>query len=132
MASINVSNFFTIFYLINLNQEIIYCLRGNWAIYAYITPIINPNNPKALPKISTTKILINVLGSYASANTQLLPDTPTHTPHIIFESPTPIPVHNKANDECNTYLYISGFEYTSLPVPYIVIFSDIIIDIITP
>ncbi len=48
-------------------------------------PTITPNNPRALPKISTTKILTNDYGFCASAIAHPLPDIPTQTLHkIIF------------------------------------------------
>lgn len=50
-------------------------------------PTITPNNPKALPKISTTKILTNESGFWASAMAQPLPDTPTQILHIILFLP---------------------------------------------
>jgi len=40
---------------------------------------MTPNNPNALPKISTTNILTNESGFCASAIAQPLPDIPTQT-----------------------------------------------------
>jgi hypothetical protein len=39
-----------------------YYIQANEAPPAYIIPIITPNNPKAEPKISITKILTKVSG----------------------------------------------------------------------
>lgn len=69
-----------------------------------MTPIISPNKPNAEPKISITNILIKVVESCESANTQELPEIPTHTPQIIFDSPTPSPVQNKPTAAYKTYL----------------------------
>lgn len=66
---------------------------------AYMTPMISPKSPRAEPKISTTKILMKVEGSCASARTHEDPDIPTHTPQIMLESPTPIPVQRSASEE---------------------------------
>lgn len=98
MASFNVLGLFTLFHIINIKSVIQIFFIGKVAIDDYMTPIIKPNNPNAEPKISITNIFINVEGSYASAKTQLLPDIPTHTPQMILDSPTPIPVHNNARE----------------------------------
>ena len=45
----------------------------------WIIPTITPNNPKALPNISTTNILTNESGFCASAIAHPLPDIPTQT-----------------------------------------------------
>lgn len=50
---------------------------GNVPSAHWIIPTITPNNPRALPKISTTKILTKESGFCASAIAQPLPDTPT-------------------------------------------------------
>jgi hypothetical protein len=41
-------------------------------------PMITPNSPRALPKISTTKIFTNSVEFWASDKAQLLPTIPTH------------------------------------------------------
>lgn len=51
-------------------------------------PTITPNNPKALPKISTTRIFTNESGFWASAIAQPLPDTPTQILHMTQLLPT--------------------------------------------
>lgn len=47
---------------------------------------------------------MKVLGSWASAKTQLDPEIPTQTPQMIFDNPTPIPVQRRAKLEWRTYL----------------------------
>ena len=76
---------------------------GKLASPDWIIPTITPNNPKALPKISITRIFTNVSAVYASARAQPLPVIPTQTlryiynyPHKRFENPTEIPVQNIA------------------------------------
>ena len=59
-------------------------------------PIMTPNRPRALPKISTMRIFTKVLGVCESARAHPLPVTPTHTPQKRFESPTEIPAPNIA------------------------------------
>lgn len=41
-------------------------------------PTITPNNPRALPKISITRIFTKSVEFWASDNAQLLPIIPTH------------------------------------------------------
>merc|ERR1719231_538177 len=52
--------------------------------------------PKALPNISTIKILTKRLASFASARAQLLPDTPTHIPLPTLVKPDASPAKNTA------------------------------------
>jgi hypothetical protein len=40
--------------------------------------IMTPNNPRALPKISTTRIFTKRVEFWASESAQLLPTMPTH------------------------------------------------------
>jgi len=70
-------------------------------------PIIKPNSPIALPKISTTRILMKVDGCCASAKAAPAPVTPTAIlvinmqfyPHTRLEIPTVIPVQKRACPE---------------------------------
>jgi hypothetical protein len=65
---------------------------GKLADPAIIIPIMSPNNPRALPKISITNILMKVDGSWASANAAPLPVTPTHILlGLLFEREMEIP-----------------------------------------
>lgn len=66
-----------------LTTSIIYHAFGKVPSLHWMIPTITPNNPKALPKISTTKILTNESGFWASAMAHPLPDTPTQILHII-------------------------------------------------
>jgi hypothetical protein len=59
-----------------------------FAFEAMMIPMMTPNNPSALPKISTTRILTNSSGFCASESAQLEPATPTHIPHARLENPT--------------------------------------------
>ena len=59
-------------------------------------PIITPNRPRALPKISIIKILTKVDGVCASANAAPDPVTPTQIPQQRLETPTARPPANKA------------------------------------
>ena len=61
-------------------------------------PIMTPNRPSALPKISTIKIFTNVEGVCASASAQPEPVTPTQTPQNRFERPTERPLPKRAKD----------------------------------
>jgi hypothetical protein len=61
-------------------------------------PMITPNKPRALPKISTMRILTKVDGVCASARAQPEPVTPTHTPQKRLERPTERPLPKRAND----------------------------------
>jgi hypothetical protein len=45
---------------------------------AMMMPTITPNSPRALPKISTTRIFTNSVEFWASDSAQLLPTMPTH------------------------------------------------------
>jgi hypothetical protein len=56
-----------------------------------IIPIITPNNPKALAKISTTNIFTNNVELAASDSAALLPTTPTHNPHAKLDHPVTDP-----------------------------------------
>lgn len=60
----------------------IYHAFGNVPSLHWIIPTMTPNNPKALPKISTTKIFTKESGFCASAIAQPLPDTPTQILYI--------------------------------------------------
>jgi hypothetical protein len=61
------------------------------ALPAIIIPIITPNNPKALAKISTTNIFTNNVELAASDSAALLPTTPTHNPHAKLDHPVTDP-----------------------------------------
>jgi hypothetical protein len=52
------------------------------ALPAMMMPTITPNSPRALPKISTTRILTNNVEFWASDSAQLLPTMPTHILHM--------------------------------------------------
>ena len=65
---------------------------------------MSPKRPKAEPKISTTKILMKVDGSYVSAKTQEDPETPTHIPQKMLLSPTPNPAQKIAYDAYKAFL----------------------------
>lgn len=72
-------------------------------------PMITPNNPKALPKISMMRILTKVDGVCASARAAPEPVTPTQIPQQRLERPTARPAPNKA------YPLNSAFSYSSVP-----------------
>lgn len=55
---------------------------------------MSPNNPIALPKISTIKIFTNNAGFAASAKAAPDPTMPTQTPHTKFTIPTVRPAPN--------------------------------------
>ena len=55
---------------------------GNAPSPHWMIPTMTPNNPKALPKIYTTKIFTNASGFWASAIAHPEPDTPTHILNI--------------------------------------------------
>jgi len=57
-------------------------------------PIITPNSPRALPKISMIKIFTNVEGVWTSAKAAPAPVTPTATPQNKLDRPTDIPAPN--------------------------------------
>jgi hypothetical protein len=76
----------------------------------YIIPIMTPNNPRALPKISIIKILTKVDGVYTSARAQPAPVTPTATPQNKFDRPTDIPapkMQKQKNDNYNTIINLT-------------------------
>ena len=54
-------------------------------------PIMTPNNPRALPKISTTKILTNKVEFCASERAALLPTTPTEMLQITQHTVSMVP-----------------------------------------
>ena len=64
---------------------------------AWIMPTITPKSPRALPKISTIRILTNVDGVCASARAQPAPTTPTQIPQKRLERPTDKPDPKIAN-----------------------------------
>jgi len=66
-------------------------------------PIMTPNRPRALPKISMIRILTKVEGVCESASAQPAPVTPTHTPQNRFERPTERPAPNIAKAFCSAY-----------------------------
>ena len=66
-------------------------------------PIMTPNNPRALPKISTIRIFTKVEGVCASARAHPEPVTPTHTPQKRFERPTERPLPKRAKDLYKAY-----------------------------
>eukprot|EP00825_Cyclidium_porcatum_P001120 TRINITY_DN104_c0_g1_i1.p1 TRINITY_DN104_c0_g1~~TRINITY_DN104_c0_g1_i1.p1 ORF type:complete len:194 (+),score=20.83 TRINITY_DN104_c0_g1_i1:77-658(+) len=82
-----------------------------------------------------TNTLTKVSGFYASEIANPLPLTPTHIPQHKLEIPTEIPVQNKAQPLYNPYIQQSS---SVVPAMYyykesiLVIFPDMIIDIITP
>lgn len=53
-----------------------------------IMPTITPKRPKALPKISITRIFTKSVEFWASDSAQLLPIIPTHTPQTRLAKPT--------------------------------------------
>ena len=59
-------------------------------------PIITPNSPKALPKISIIKILTKVEGVCASARAAPDPVTPTQIPQQRLDNPTANPAQKRA------------------------------------
>ena len=71
-------------------------------------PTITPNNPKALPNISTTNIFTNVYGVCASDIAHTPPVTPTHIPHTKLEKPTETPVQNIENPSYNNSCLLAG------------------------
>lgn len=60
-------------------------------LLVYTTPMMRPKSPKAEPKISMTRSLMKVYGSFESDNAIPLPATPTLIPQTKFDSPTVIP-----------------------------------------
>lgn len=70
---------------------------------AWIMPTITPKRPRALPKISTIRILTKVDGVWASASAQPAPTTPTQIPQNRFERPTDKPAPKIANPEYRPY-----------------------------
>lgn len=58
--------------------------------------LINPNKPRILPKISTTRILTNRFGSAASARAAVEPAIPTQMPQSKLHAPTVIPPQKTA------------------------------------
>lgn len=66
-------------------------------------PMMTPKSPRALPKISTMRILTNVEGVCASARAQPDPVTPTQTPQNRFERPTERPLPKRAKDLYKAY-----------------------------
>jgi hypothetical protein len=64
---------------------------GQVACDDIIMPTITPKRPRALPKISITKIFTNREEFCASDNAQLLPMIPTHSPQTRFANPTMMP-----------------------------------------
>lgn len=67
--------------------SIIYQSLGNTPSAHWMMPTITPNSPRALPKISTTRIFTNESGFWASAIAQPLPDTPTQILRLRWEVP---------------------------------------------
>ena len=70
--------------------------RGKVPYALTMMPTMTPNIPRALPKISTIRILTNKVASFASARAQLLPETPTQTPLPTFVKPAASPAKNTA------------------------------------
>jgi len=91
---------------------------------------MTPKSPKALPKISITRILTKVSAVWASANAHPLPVIPTHTPHNKLENPTDIPVQNIELPANQAYLYFSSLSIKLSGSLYIL--PNIMIAIITP
>jgi hypothetical protein len=61
-------------------------------------PMMTPNSPRALPKISMMRIFTKVAGVCASAKAHPEPVTPTHTPQNRFDRPTERPLPKIAKD----------------------------------
>lgn len=59
-------------------------------------PTMTPKSPRALPKISTIRILTNIEDSCASARAALVPEIPTVIPQIRLERPTVSPAEKIA------------------------------------
>lgn len=67
-------------------------------------PMMTPNSPSALPKISTTRILTNSVLFCASDRAQLLPTMPTHMPHTRLAKPQVMPEPKIAYPAAMAYL----------------------------
>ncbi len=52
---------------------------------AMMMPMMTPNSPSALPKISTTRIFTNRVAFCASDSAALLPTMPTHTLQAVMQ-----------------------------------------------
>lgn len=66
---------------VSLHQETLL----NLAEALMTMPMMTPNKPSALPKISITRIFTNNVGSCASASAQPLPQIPTQTLRVLRE-----------------------------------------------
>ena len=75
---------------------IIYALVGHSDLPDWMIPIMTPNKPKALPKISMIRILTKVDGVWASAKAAPDPVTPTQMPQHRLDRPTAKPAEKRA------------------------------------
>ena len=64
---------------------------SNCAWPAMMIPTITPKSPRAVAKISITRIFTKSLLFWASASAHPLPQMPTQTPHTRFVKPVAIP-----------------------------------------
>ena len=69
------------------------------ALPAMMMPMITPNNPNALPKISTTRIFTNSVAFCASDSAALLPTMPTQTLHSHSTDQTSVELFSAAQKE---------------------------------